>query len=204
MNTGSLFIVSAPSGAGKTSLIRAVMGRLPRLELSVSTTTRAPRPGEQDGVDYHFVSREDFQKQVADDMFLEYAEVFDHFYGTSRRDVDARLEQDVDVILDIDWQGARTVRRKQPDCVSIFVLPPSLDALEQRLRSRGQDSEAVIQRRMAEAREQATHFGEYDYLVINDQFETAVEDLASIIRSVRLKTARQQQRHASMLDWVLA
>ena len=204
MSSGSLFVVSAPSGAGKTSLIRAVMAKSSRLELSLSVTTRAPRPGEKDGVDYRFISEDEFNERVAAGEFLEHARVFDHFYGTSRRELEARLEQDVDVILDIDWQGARRVREQMPDCTSVFILPPSLGALEQRLVARGQDSDAVIRRRMREAREQASHFDEYDYLIVNDAFEEAVADLEAIFHAGRLKTGVQRQRHATALTWVLA
>ena len=196
---GNLFIVSAPSGAGKTSLVRALMERDPDIAFSVSHTTRPPRPGEADGRDYHFVDVATFERMIEEGAFLEYARVFDNYYGTSRAEVERLLAAGKDVFLDIDWQGARQVRSAWPEAVSLFILPPSREALEARLRGRGTDSEEVIARRMAQAVDEASHYREYDYLIINDVFETALEDLAAIVRAVRLREPRQACRHADLL-----
>lgn len=197
--TGQLYIVSAPSGAGKSSLLQALRAYLPGVDVAVSHTTRQPRPGEQDGVHYHFTTVEAFQQQIAADAFLEYAQVFDNFYGTSKQAVNSVLAAGHDVILEIDWQGAQLVRQRAPDAVSIFILPPSVAALQERLQGRGQDSEAIIQRRMRDAQSDMAHYPEYDYLIINDDFETAVAELGSIFRSQRLQRERQTQRHAVLL-----
>ncbi|RMG30617.1 MAG: guanylate kinase [Gammaproteobacteria bacterium] len=197
--TGNLFIVSAPSGAGKTSLVRALMARDPDIAFSVSHTTRAPRPGEEDGRDYHFVDVATFERMVEAGAFLEHARVFGNYYGTARAEVERLLVAGKDVFLDIDWQGARQVRAAWPEAVSVFVLPPSRAVLEERLRGRGTDSDAVIARRMAEAVAEAGHYREYDYLVVNDVFDTALEDLAAIVRAVRLREPRQARRHAALL-----
>ena len=197
--TGQLYIVSAPSGAGKSSLLQALRAHLPSVDVAVSHTTRQPRPGEQDGVHYHFTTLEAFQQQIAADAFLEYAQVFDNFYGTSKQAVNSVLAAGHDVILEIDWQGAQLVRQRAPDAVSIFILPPSVAALQERLQGRGQDSEAIIQRRMRDAQSDMAHYPEYDYLIINDDFETAVAELGSIFRSQRLQRERQTQRHAALL-----
>jgi guanylate kinase len=197
---GTLFVVSAPSGAGKTSLVRALLDRDPVLTVSVSHTTRPRRSGEADGLNYHFVDRERFETMLASGAFLEYAEVFGNLYGTSAAWVEGRLEQGRDVILEIDWQGAAQIRARLPETVSIFVLPPSLAALEQRLRGRGQDEDAVIRRRLAEARAEMAHHVDYDYLVVNDDFETAAADLLAITRAVRLVRPRQERRLAGVLD----
>ncbi|WP_324696365.1 guanylate kinase [Candidatus Thiothrix phosphatis] len=200
MLTGQLYIVSAPSGAGKSSLLNALRERFPTVAVSVSHTTRPPRPGEQDGVHYHFTNAETFRQQVAEGNFLEYAQVFDNYYGTSRLSVNALLESGKDVILEIDWQGARQVRERAENVISIFILPPSVDALQERLHGRGQDSEETIRRRMRDAQNEMSHYPEYDYVVINDGFEVALDDLAAIFRSERLKLARQKQRHRPLLD----
>ena len=197
--TGQLYIVSAPSGAGKSSLLQALRAYLPGVDVAVSHTTRQPRPREQDGVHYHFTTIEAFQQQIAADAFLEYAQVFDNFYGTSKQAVNSVLAAGHDVILEIDWQGAQLVRQRAPDAVSIFILPPSVAALQERLQGRGQDSEAIIQRRMRDAQSDMAHYPEYDYLIINDDFETAVAELGSIFRSQRLQRERQTQRHAALL-----
>jgi guanylate kinase len=197
--TGQLYIVSAPSGAGKSSLLQALRAHLPGVDVAVSHTTRQPRPGEQDGVHYHFTTVKAFQQQIAADAFLEYAQVFDNFYGTSKQAVNSVLAAGHDVILEIDWQGAQLVRQRAPDAVSIFILPPSVAALQERLQGRGQDSEAIIQRRMRDAQSDMAHYPEYDYLIINDDFETAVAELGSIFRSQRLQRERQTQRHVALL-----
>ncbi len=182
---GTLFIVSAPSGAGKTSLANALAQRLPAISLSVSHTTRPIRPGETDGAHYHFVDDDMFDSMVTGDAFLEHADVFGHRYGTARAPLEERLEAGADVILEIDWQGARQVRVAVPEAVSIFILPPSRETLLERLRSRGKDSEAVIERRMAAAGEELSHQDEFDHRVVNDDFETAVEELAAIVVGLR-------------------
>lgn len=194
-----LFVVSAPSGAGKTSLIKALRGEDPTLALSVSHTTRAPRPGEVDGVHYHFVSGKDFQEMVARDAFLEHAEVFGRWYGTSEAEVRHRIESGQDLILEIDWQGARQVRARFPEAITLFILPPDLGTLEERLRGRGQDGEEVIQCRMQEAREQIAHHPEYDYLVVNERFDQALADLRCIIKACRLRWADQARRLGRVL-----
>jgi len=207
-NMGTLFIISAPSGAGKSSLLRALLesGRVPQVELSVSHTTRASRPGEVDGQDYHFVDTTRFEAMAAAGDFLEHARVFDNFYGTSRAAVTARLEQGIGVILEIDWQGARRVRELLPEAVSIFILPPSRDALEERLTSRGQDGEEVIARRMRDAISELSHFDEYDYLVINDDFQQALDDLVLIFtgQGQPLTLERQRQAQPALIDGLLA
>ena len=182
---GRLFVVTAPSGAGKTSLIDAVMGDDPSLKISVSYTTRAPRPGEKEGVDYHFVDEPTFRAMRERGEFLESAEVHGNHYGTAKRVILDAVAKGEDLILEIDWQGAQQVRRLYPDCVGIFILPPSIEELERRMRSRGQDAEAVIRRRVANAREELTHAGEFKYAIINKDFETARRELASIIERER-------------------
>jgi len=180
MSEGILYIVSAPSGAGKTSLLTAVRQQLPQLKVAVSHTTREPRPGEQDGVHYHFVSHEEFNKmQVAGD-FLEDAQVFGNFYGTSKQAVNSQLALGEQVVLEIDWQGAQQVREIYPQAISIFILPPSIAALENRLRIRDQDSEQVIQGRMAQAQSEISHYGEYQYIIINDDLDEAIHALTSL------------------------
>ena len=202
--TGTLFIFSAPSGAGKTSLVKALLDTTGYIGVSVSHTTRAPRPGEADGKDYHFVSKEEFQQLVSEDAFLEHAQVFDNFYGTSQRWVESELEAGRNVILEIDWQGAQQVRRKLPQAHSIFILPPSREALRQRLTQRGQDHDEVIDQRMAEAEAEMSHYVEFDSLVINDTFEHALEDLRAIVRSYRLQTSAQQARYNELLQALLS
>jgi len=201
---GTLYIVSAPSGAGKTSLVKALTASDPDVAVSVSHTTRAPRPGERDGVDYHFVDAETFAKMERAGLFLEHATVFDNHYGTARDEVLARLAGGGDVILEIDWQGARQVRAALPGSVGIFVLPPSRAVLEQRLRARGQDSEAVILRRMQDAVREMSHYEEYDYLVVNEDFDRALADLSAILRARRLRLAPQRARLAGALRDLLA
>ena len=202
---GTLYIISAPSGAGKSSLLRVLLEtRSGTLALSVSHTTRAPRSGEVDGKDYHFIDEASFTEMVNRDAFLEHARVFDNFYGTSKQGVVDQLDAGLDVILEIDWQGARLIRKLMPAVVSIFILPPSRDALQQRLRDRGQDDEAVIARRMRAAVSEMSHYDEYDYLVINDVFQVAGDELAAIMLSHRLRLSAQCQRHAGLLAGLLA
>jgi guanylate kinase len=203
MTAGVLFIVSAPSGAGKTSLLRALVPSDPRLRLSISHTTRPARPGEQDGVHYHFVDRARFEAMAAAGEFLEHARVFDNLYGTAERSVRDLLEDDFDVVLEIDWQGARQVRTRFPEAVSVFVVPPSVEALRERLGGRGQDSPEVIERRMRDARSELSHFAEYDYLVVNDLFEVALADLRALMAAERLRLPRQQARLGAALEAML-
>ena len=179
--TGRLYVISAPSGAGKTSLVKALLAARPDLVVSVSHTTRTPRPNEVEGREYHFVDADRFRQLVAAGAFLEHAQVFDNYYGTGRDQVAARLAAGSDVLLEIDWQGARQIRTAMPECVSIFILPPSRAALEERLRTRRTDSDQVIARRLADAATDMSHCTEFDYAVVNDRFEQAVADLQSII-----------------------
>ncbi|NLD14043.1 MAG: guanylate kinase [Gammaproteobacteria bacterium] len=200
---GTLYILSAPSGAGKTSLVKALLDELDFVRVSVSHTTRAMRPGETDGINYHFTRKDDFTAMIGRGEFLEHAEVFGNFYGTSQQWVQQTLDQGQDLILEIDWQGARQVRRLMPAARSVFILPPSREALRQRLDNRGQDSEDVIQSRMQQAAAEMSHYVEYDYLVINDDFRTALDELKSIFISTRLIQTRQHQRHAGLLTRLL-
>jgi len=198
--TGNLFIVCAPSGAGKTSLVNALLEREPDLELSVSFTTRAPRPGEVDGREYHFVSRESFLTMAGRGEFLESAEVHDNLYGTSQGWIAMRRREGKDILLEIDWQGAIQVRNLIPDALGIFILPPSPDALRTRLVARGQDSADVIERRLAAAREEIAHVSEFDYVIINQNFDVAVSDLVSIVRTQRLRVTAQLARHGDLIN----
>ena len=200
---GTLYIVTAPSGAGKTTLVHAVLEREPGLALSVSYTTRPPRPGEVDGRDYRFVGKEEFLRLRDGGELLEWAEVHGNYYGTSRTWIETQLQQDRDVLLEIDWQGARQVRRMFPHAVSIFILPPSLEALEARLRGRGTDSEATIARRLAAAREEMRHVEEFDYAIINDRLERAIDELTAVVRAARLRLAVQKRRHAAYFAQLL-
>ncbi|OOG24949.1 guanylate kinase [Thioalkalivibrio denitrificans] len=204
MSKGTLYIVSAPSGAGKTSLVAKLLEVRSDLALSVSHTTRPPRPGEQDGVHYHFTDAETFLAMIEDGAFLEHARVFDNYYGTSRAAVQAQLDAGKDVILEIDWQGAQQVRRLMPGCQSIFIVPPSPETLEARLRGRGQDSDEVIERRLGEAVKEIEHHVEYDYLVVNDDFDTALGELQSIFQANRLRLRPQLERHRRLLENLLA
>ena len=192
--TGTLYIVSAPSGAGKTTLVDALVRTMPDLRVSVSHTTRPQWPGEVDGVHYHFVDTETFERMVAAGEFLEHARVFGNLYGTSRTQVEEMLAAGTDVVLEIDWQGGRQVRQAMPDSISIFILPPSRDELERRLRSRNQDSDSVIAQRMQEAVNEMSRFREYDYLIVNDTFDDALTDLKAIVRVRRLRCSVQAAR----------
>lgn len=202
--TGTLYIVSAPSGAGKTTLVTALVEQIDTLKVSVSHTTRAMRPGEVDGLNYHFTSREQFLKQVGEGDFLEHAEVFGNLYGTSQSTVEQTLADGHDLILEIDWQGAQQVRRALPQARSIFILPPSREALQQRLSNRGQDSAEVIAARMALATDEMSHYVEYDYIVINDDFQIALDELKSILAGNRLTLARQQAVYRELLAGLLS
>jgi len=203
MIDGILFIVSAPSGAGKTSLVNALLERKPELQLAVSFTTRSPRPGEENGVHYHFVDEQRFLTMMDDGAFLETAEVFGNRYGTAEATVRDELAAGRDLLLEIDWQGARQVRERFPAAVSVFILPPSSQALAQRLRGRGQDSDAVIAGRMEQARDEMLHYGEYDYLVVNDIFDQALDELICVVRSERMRLAHCTGRLQPMLDGLL-
>lgn len=200
MGDGILFIVSAPSGAGKTSLVKALLARDSELSLSVSCTTRQARAGEHDGVHYHFLDQDRFRHEMAEGAFLEHAEVFGNLYGTREADVRACLQAGRDLILEIDWQGARQVAERFDTSVGIFILPPSIAELECRLRGRGTDSDAVIAQRMAQARSEMAHYGEYDYLVVNDRFEIALDALAAIVIAERQRLSRQRPHLAQLLD----
>ena len=196
---GQLFIVSAPSGAGKSSLVKALLEKDPAIRLSISYTTRAPRPGEVDGVHYHFVSREDFQARLERGEFLESAEVYGNYYGTSQPWIEAEMAAGRDILLEIDWQGAAQVRRLMPRAKSIFILPPSIAELRRRLEGRGTDSAEVVARRMAAAAEDVSHALEFDYLVVNEDFDAALADLLAIARCGRLTMAVQAPRQAGLL-----
>ena len=197
---GNVFIVCAPSGAGKTSLVAELLRRDRNVRLSVSHTTRPPRPGEQEGRDYHFVSRPAFEAMIARGEFLESAEVHGNLYGTSQQWIDEHRARDVDIVLEIDWQGAQQVRKLIAEAIGIFILPPSPDTLRRRLIDRGQDSDAVIERRVQAARGEIAHLAEFDYVIINSNFDAAVEDLVSIVRSARLRTGAQVSRHGELIN----
>ena len=199
MTKGNLYIISAPSGAGKTSLIKKLLPTLDKVMVSVSHTTRTQRPGEIEGIDYFFASAEKFQDIIGKSGFLEYAQVFDNFYGTAQKSVEDNLNKGIDVILEIDWQGAQQIRHQLSNTITIFILPPSTRILRQRLQERGQDSNAIIDRRMQDAAQEMSHYAEYDYLIVNDDFNTALTELKSIILANRLSIHRQQQQLESLL-----
>ena len=202
--SGNIFIVSAPSGAGKTSMVRALLDGDSQVKLSVSYTTRAPRPGEVDGQHYHFVDMNAFMDMLNRGDFLESAEVYGNHYGTSQRWIENQVALGLDILLEIDWQGALQVRKLMPQAISIFVLPPSISTLKARLTGRGQDAESVIEKRLAAAREDMSHFGEFDYVIINDDFAVAAADLQAIVRASRLPLAKQMQRHGALVESLLA
>ena len=201
---GTLYIVAAPSGAGKSSIVNAVLARDTDIALSISFTSRAARPGERHAQHYHFISADEFKAMIRAGDFFEYAEVHGDWKGTARQSVEPQLDAGKDVLLEIDWQGARQVREKVPDAVSVFILPPSRAALEQRMRNRGQDSEEVIQRRLAAAREEMSHYDEFDYVIVNDVFDEAVAQMHAIFVASRLRREAQDVRHAGLIAALLA
>lgn len=198
--SGNLFVISAPSGAGKTSLVHALLNINPQIDLSVSYTTREPRAGEHDGKDYHFVSRNAFLAMAARGEFLESAEVYGNLYGTSQTWINLENAKGRDVLLEIDWQGAAQVRRLFPECISVFILPPSLEALAQRLASRGKDNAAVIAKRMAAVREDVAHISEFDYVIINDNLNEALRELNAVVLASKLHCAKQLARHQTLIN----
>ncbi|WGE83805.1 guanylate kinase [Actinobacillus equuli] len=206
MSLGNLYILSAPSGAGKSSLINALLADLSRTEvqLSISHTTRNPRPSEEDGVHYYFTNHAEFEALIEKGHFLEWAEVFGNYYGTSLPMIEKSLEKGIDVFLDIDWQGARQIRQKLPNVKTIFILPPSRAELEKRLFGRGQDSAETIAKRMAEAISEMSHYDEFDYVIVNDDFQTALGELKSILTAERLKLETQTLRHKQLIDQLLS
>ena len=206
MSLGNLYIISATSGAGKSSLINALLADLPRsqVQLSISHTTRNPRPGEEHSVHYYFTQHAEFKRLIEQGHFLEWAEVFGNYYGTSLPMIERSLEQGIDVFLDIDWQGARQIREKVPNVKTIFILPPSKAELEKRLIGRGQDSAETIAKRMSEAVSEMSHYNEFDYVIVNDDFQTALSELKSILTAERLKQAVQAERHQGLISQLLS
>lgn len=203
-NQGTLLTISAPSGAGKTSLVHALLERDPAIAVSVSHTTRAKRSGEQEGVNYHFVDEASFHNMIAESAFLEHASVFGNFYGTSTQWVKDTLSRGIDVILEIDWQGAKQVKRLLPDTRSIFIIPPSKKTLEERLQGRGQDSQSVIDNRMREAINEMSHYVDADWLIVNDNFDQALNELHGIVRASRCAIERAQNTHQQLLSDLLS
>jgi guanylate kinase len=197
---GNLFVIVAPSGAGKTTLVAELLKREPGMRLSISYTTRAPRAGEADGREYHFIGVPEFERMIAAGDFLEHAQVHGNYYGTSRAWIEGEIAGDHDVLLEIDWQGAAQVRRFFPDLVGMFILPPSIAELRRRLQGRGKDSAETIERRIAGAREEISHVLEFEYIIVNDRFEQALEDIRSVVRAARASRARQSIRLAKLLD----
>lgn len=202
--SGSLFVVAAPSGSGKSTLVNALLAKQPEISLSISYTSRGPRPGEEDGKHYHFVPRETFERMANDGDFFEYAIVHGDLKGTARQSVEPLLSAGKDVLLEIDYQGAQRVRAQVPAAVSIFILPPSRTELERRLRTRAKDSEATILRRLADSRKEIAHAWEFDYVIVNEDFETALDQLGTIVRATRLHRRVQQQRLKGLIDSLLA
>ncbi|TCV84118.1 guanylate kinase [Sulfurirhabdus autotrophica] len=197
--SGNLFVITAPSGAGKTSMVRELLSADSNIQLSISYTTRPPRPGEVNGTDYHFISEDTFLSMLEKGEFLESAEVYGNRYGTSHTWISQKMESGTDILLEIDWQGAAQVRKIFPETLGIFILPPSLEALRDRLKNRSQDSAEVIERRMQAAREDISHVGEFDYVIINNDFKAAVQDLLAVVRASRLTTRKQLARHSNLL-----
>jgi len=200
---GNLYIIAAPSGAGKSSLVNALLEKDKQIALSISTTTRPPRPGEIEAEHYHFVSQDSFETSRKAGEFLEYAKVFDNWYATSSKVITTTLEQGRDIILEIDWQGARQVKAEFPSAIGVFILPPSLQSLRQRLGKRGQDSETTINRRMRDAQLEISHWDEFDYLIINDNFDIALQDMANIFNAARLTTSYQHLQQQELLEDLL-
>ncbi len=200
MSQGVLFVVAAPSGAGKTSLVKALLKNDPAIRLSVSYTTRAPRPGEVNGADYHFTSVDGFLQMAARGEFLESAEVYGNYYGTSQAWIAGEIAAGHDILLEIDWQGAAQVKKCFPEAVTLFILPPSIEALRERLSNRGQDSQEVMDRRVAAARDDISHAAEFEYIIVNDDFDQALLDLMAVVRASRLVTSRQAQRLAPLFE----
>jgi len=200
LSRGNLFVVVAPSGAGKTSLVNALLKLDSNIRLSISYTTRAPRQGEQNGREYHFVDKPAFEAMIAAGDFLEHANVYGNYYGTSKRWIEEQISGDHDVLLEIDWQGAAQVRKLFPSVVGIFILPPSLDELRRRLQARGKDSPEAIERRMASAREEISHVLEFEYIIVNERFESALDDLIAIVRAARLARVQQSHRLSKLTD----
>lgn len=204
MKSGNLFIVAAPSGGGKTTLVKALAARQSSLHISISHTTRTPRPSEVDGKSYYFVDEKAFLKMISEQAFVEHAKVFGHHYGTSKREIEERLENGVDVLLDIDWQGALQIKKLYPKSESIFIVPPSLEVLKARLSTRKEDSKETIEYRMQHATSEMSHFQEFDYLICNDDFDRALHDLETIIQANRLSCWRQEEELAKQLSLLLA
>jgi guanylate kinase len=200
---GHLYIVAAPSGAGKTTLVRMLLERDPAIRLSISCTTRGPRPGEEDGREYHFVDVPNFIDRVSQGEFLEWAEVHGNYYGTSKRWIEAEMTAGRDVLLEIDWQGAQQVRKAFPEAIGVFILPPSLVTLKERLSGRGTDSAEVIARRIAAARDEMRHVDEFDYVIINDDLQQALGNLLSVVSASRLQYSTQRQRHSALFATLL-
>ena len=201
---GNLFILSAPSGAGKSTLYKALLSQDNQVRISISHTTRAARTGEEHGREYYFTDVEDFLDMIAEDAFFEHAQVFDNYYGTSKASIFTMLEEGLDVILEIDWQGARQVRQLYPDAMGIFILPPSLASLEERLRGRGTDADDVIQRRMSKAVNEMSHYDEYDFVIVNDDFDTALSQLQSIFTAMRSKTTVMKEKNTILINDLLS
>lgn len=202
--SGNLFIVAAPSGGGKTSLVRNLIDTLEHIEVSISHTTRVMRPGEAHGVDYFFVDEEQFTTMINEGAFIEHAQVFNHLYGTSKAQIRERLERGIDVVLDIDWQGAAQIKNDFPEAVSIFIIPPSIEALKERLTNRGQDNDEIIRGRMKKAQDELSHYSEFDYLIVNDTFEHAAADLCAIVLANRLRIERQVNKQAKLLSFLMS
>lgn len=202
--TGNVLIVAAPSGGGKTSLVRKLIHDMNDIEVSISHTTRAMRPGEKDGVDYFFINEQQFLKMINENAFVEHARVFNHHYGTSVAQINTRLKAGIDVVLDIDWQGAQQIRHIFPDAISVFIVPPSLDTLKQRLLDRRQDNEEIISDRMRRAQDELSHFSEFDYLIVNDDFNKAALELQAIVVANRLRMKRQSVQQGKLLSFLLS